>query len=451
MARTRRRVISGAAALVAALAGCNDRTRGPDDGSATPVDVPMTDRELLAEAASIDRPAVPSAVVVSDEHLSAAIEHGESMVTSVEGDLETRYEWDASDRPGRFRGDAGSILEQARDHLTDARARGSTEAGLDSARKAVRAIAPLYGYVRAAVGDVDPVTLRRALESVRDRRSRLREGLRYDVREPVAAFLPTLYAAEVALAHEIAIENLTDPLADTDPADDRYPRLAAEVQLRIELHRREREDASMFVETATDPAAPSKETAIEAAFRDAHSELDRIEARYHSDGHERPDRSTVRGTIRDLRYRGAARSWEIRFRTADEFEAGWRLRPLLDAVEGVVAFEAVDEAVTVTLERLERGAFPAEHLVSEKRRAVANLEAAAGSEAIQRHLADGSDSMHHLDESSTSRLHAGDRIAGRGATDAESIALAHANYVQAAAWADLAVDRGRRLSSSLQG
>lgn len=451
MARTRRGVLSGAAVLATALAGCNDQSDGSSDGTVTPVDVPMTDEELLAAAASIDRPSIPSAVVVTDEHLSTAIEHGESMVTTVEAGLGTLEERDASDHPGPFRGDAGALAAEASEQLTVARDRGASEAGLESAQRAVRTIAPLYGYVRAAVDDVDPSDLRRELESVRDSRSSLREEFRYGLGEPLPAYLPTLYAAEVALAHEIDTAGPTSQLSETDPSDDRYPRLAAEVQMRIELHRRERDDAAQFLETATDPGSPSIEPAIEAAFRDAQSELDRIKDEYHLDDRERPDRSTLRGEIRDQRYRAGARSWEVRFRAADEFEYGWRVKPLLDAVEGVLAFEAVDEAVAVTLDRLDRGGFPTERVVSEKRRAVANLEAVAEANALQRHLADGSESSHHLDGSSTSWVLAGDRIVERGETDVESIAIAHVNYVQAASRADLAIARGSRLSSSLQG
>lgn len=312
-------------------------------------------------------------------------------------------------------------------------------------------IAPAYGYVRAATGDVEPAALRVELESVRDRRSKLRDDVEYGVREPLADYLPSLYAAEVALSHEIAVEDLTDRLSDADPDGDRFPLLAAELQLKIELHSREREDAAQFLATATEPGARSIEPALESAFEGAQSELDRIEAEYHLDDSERPTGSTLPERIRDVRYRAGGHSWEVRFRATDAFEAGFRVRPLLDAVEGVVAFEAVDEAVAVTLGRLEGDEFPTERVVSEKRRAVSSLEDVAGASALQRHLADGSESVRHLDGSSTSRVDAADRIVRRGDTSVEAIALAHLNYAQAASWAEVAVERGSRLSSSLQG
>lgn len=449
MVRTRRGLLSTAAAVATALVGCNEQSADPDEGTVTPVDVPMTDEERLAKAASIERPSIPSAVIVTEGHLAAAIEHGASMVAAVEAGLEALPEED--DRRGPFRGDASEHVERTRDLLADARDAGASEAGLESAEDAVMTVAPVYGYVRAAAGDVGPAELRAEIESVRDRRTELREDFEYHVREPLGAHLPTVYAAEAALSHEIAVADLTDRLSDADPDGDRFPLLAAELHMKVELHRREREDAAQLLATASDPGVASIEPALVAAFEAAGAELDRIEGEYHLDDDERPDRSTLAGTIRDVRYRAGGRSWEVRFRTTEAFEAGSRVRPLLDAVEGVVSFGAVDEAVAVTLDRLDGDAFPTERIVDEKRRAVSSLEAVAGATALQRHLADGSESIHHLDGSSTSRVDAADRIAERGDTSAEAIALAHLNYVQAATWAELAVEQGSRLSSSLQG
>lgn len=450
MARTRRGLLSAAAAVATALAGCNEQSADPDRGTVTPVDVPMTDEERLAEAASIERPSIPSAVLVTEAHLAAAIEHGASMVAAVEAGLDALPEEDDG-RRGPFRGDASERIGRARDQLENARDRGATEAGLENAENAVMTIAPVYGYVRAAAGDVGPAELRAEIESVRDRRTALRDDFEYRVREPLEAHLPTLYAAEAALSNEMAVADLTDRLSGVDPDGDRFPLLAAELHMKVELHRREREDAARFLATASDPGVASIEPALEAAFEAAGAELDRIEAAYHLDDDERPDRSTLAGTIRDVRYRAGGHSWEVRFRTTEEFEAGYRVRPLLDAVESVVSFRAVDEAVAVTLDRLDGDEFPAVRVVDEKRRAVSGLESVAGASALQRHLADGNESIHHLDGSSTSRVDAGDRIAERGDTSAEAVSLAHLNYVQAATWAELAIERGRRLSSSLQG
>lgn len=450
MARTRRGLLSTAAAVATVLAGCNEQSAGPDEGTVTPVDVPMTDEELLAQAAAIERPTIPSAVVVTDEHLSAAIEHGASLARAVEARLAALPEQD-DERRGPFRGEASERVGRTRDLLADARDRGATEAGLESAADAVMTIAPVYGYVRAAAGDVEPAELRGELEAVHDRRSALRDDFEYRVREPLGASLPTIYAAEAAISHEIAVEDLTERLADTDPDGDRFPLLAAELHMKLELHRREREDAASFLGTASDPGTGSIQPALEVAFEAAQSELDRIEAEYHLDDAERPDRSTLEGKIRDARFRAGGHSWEVRFRATDQFEDGFRVRPLLDAVEGVVAFQAVDEAVAATLDRLDGDAFPVEQVVAEKRRAVSSLETVAGASALQRHLADGSESAHHLDGSSTARVDAADRVAERGDTSVEAIALAHLNYARAASWAELAVERGRRLTSSLQG
>lgn len=444
MVPTRRGVLTATAATVAALAGCNEGTDPSGEGTVTPADVPLTDAELLAKAASIEGPTLPSAVVVTEDHLAAAIGQAESTLTAVEArldELEELHEEDASHHTGPFPGDADEMITRAEDQLARARDAEPSVEALDHARRAVWRIAPLYGYVRAKVGEVGPERLRADVAAERERLSTVRERYRYRVREPLEEYLPTLYAAEGALVGGRGVERAAELAAEADADADRYPTLAADVQIRIERNRRRCDDAARFLETATDPGAPSIADAIEAEYAAARSELGRISREYPESG-SRPDDSTLRGTIRSFRHRTADRCREIRFRSGQEFEDGWLVHPLVGAIRARIAFDATDEAVAKTLDRLEAGEFPAEEVLAEKERAVANLETAAEGDALQRHLA--------VD---VPRLEMADRRAGEELEDGdlETITHVHVTYAAVAASAELAVERGTRLSSSLQG
>lgn len=450
MTLPRRRLLTGTAGIASLLAGCGGRSDSRDTATVTPVGIPRTDEELLADAASIDSPSVPPAAIVTDGHLAAGLEQAAAALSAVEDGREALDRTDAVDHPEPYRGDVDAVLERTENRIASARRSVPAERPLESARSAVRTIAPLYGYVRATVDGVEPADLRAEIETERRRREQLRDEFRYGVAAPIGEHLPTLYAAEDALADSPGFERELELLEESDADDERYPSVAAEVQQRLEWIRRKRDDSEWFLEAATDAGAPSIGAAVAEQFEEARGELARIASEYDVADRTRSDRSSPEETIREARVDAAVRSRTVRFSAVEKFEAGWRVTPLLDAVEGIVTFDAADAAVDATLERLEDDRFPAEHVVAEKRRAVESLEPVAEGGALGRHLALGSTSAIHGPTGAPSKLLAGDRFAEREETDVMAVSRAHYLYAEAAAWADLARRRASRLSSSLQ-
>jgi len=439
---TRRRFLTGAAGALAVLAGCNEQSSPSRRGTVTPVDVPRTDEELLQEAANIDVPSVPKAVIVSESHLQAAIDHIKSVRSTVESVL-ADSDIEPENYDGIRYGTPKSILDDTEQRLEDVRELGRTEQALSIASNTLRELSRLLGVLQAETGAADGESLRKEIEAERDAIDALPSQFDYRVATPVERYLPTLYTAESKL------ENLTQgpfpARAETEEADDETvpPSRIGELRLHLEHLRRQRDDVERFHATATDESAPPVRDGIDDALTQLEAEVRQIAEEYGAEpsGQREDLGETAEGRIRGVRRSVGARSrrWTEGF---EEFrQDGRRMVGLLEVTEWLLLFEGVDAAVDRTLTRLGPDDFPTESVVTEKRRAVEALEAVADGTALQRRFAERSHGL----------LRSADSRAERGIGNTEEVAFVHLLYVSAKECANRAATRSETVSEALGG
>lgn len=439
MPSTRRRFLLGAAAL-SGVAGCNERSPRASQETVTPVEVPRTDREIVREAMAIDAPSIPSAIRVSDAHWAAAVDHVETLRDSVEELLES-VDGSSGER-GRNR-PQDEVLERADDRLESARETGRSEEALDLVRRVVRDLARADGYLRAERGTLDADALRSEVEAEREATDGLLDGVEYRIARPVDEVLPTAFAAERALEAADGLQHVDDFLDDERDSDGDAQRRAdqlASVYRSLEVHRRRRDDAERYLETATDPDARSLRPAIDAELDDLEGELAAIAERFPDEERGYREDETVADYFEEIRSNVGRRTGRFRSQLPEYREDGRRLHGLFRAHRLVVEYESVTAAVDRTEPLLDGPEFPTSRLVTEKRRAVESVERVADGTPLQRHLARRAARM----------MASADRFSRTDDPDTRGLAQIHLMYAGAAEWAELALERGGALSESLQ-
>lgn len=435
---TRRRFLTGTAGVLAALAGCNEQSGPSNRGTVTPVDVPRTDEELLREAAAIDSPTVPPAVIVSETHFEAAIDHVKSVRRKAEAALDDSG-IDPEDRDAAPYDTPASILDNTDDQLEHIRSEGKTRRALRIALSALREVGRLLGVLQAKNGTIDRESIRRELQAEREAVAALGEGFEYRLAAPIEKHLPTLAAAEEKL-REAEEDQAFAASIEKDDGEVR-PLEFGEARLRIERIRRLRDDAERFRSTATDASAPSIRGRIDDVLTELEAAVRPIAEEYGADPPEQDDDmgATVEGRIRNVRRSVGSRSrrWTEEF---DEYRRdGHRVRGLLEVTEWLLLFEAVDVAVDRTLERLGPDEFPTESVVTEKRRAVEAVEPIAEGTALQRRFAERAHGL----------LRSADSRAERGIGNSEEVAFVHLLYASAKECAGRAASRAETMAETL--
>lgn len=441
MPSTRRRFLSGAAAGVALLAGCNDRASNGSRGTVTPVDVPMTDSELLAQAASIEYPSLVPAVVVTDEHFEAAIGHVESLLAALERELDEAGEVDFSDlhRPVPGRSDDGDhVVGQTSARVDSLREREPSLDALGDVQRALRDVSLYLGYVRAERGEITLEGIEGEIDSELETVGTRRSSIEYRVAEPLAATLPTLYVAESKLESARRLKYALEAATGGESEEPTTTRIA-ELRRQLARHRRRRRDAERFLAWATATDAPSRAGDFSRALRAVGDELDSLPDRFEpreEGGEPRTLAGEIRNNRRHVGYR--ANGWLGEFETYRE--TGRRVLGLLRGTRILVEVDAVDAAVQRTTDRLDGRTFPAESLPDEKRRAVARLQALVDGPAVQRWLGSRAESI----------LGFAPRRGDDEGVTVEAVARTFFLYAVAAEWAGHSAERGRTLAASLE-
>jgi hypothetical protein len=416
------------------MAGCNDRSSRSGDGTVTPVDVPRTDGEILSEAASIDVPSLPSPVIVTDDHHESAISHVASLRETVSDrldDVET-IDDERVVPPNR-------ALDRAADSIQNARSAGPSLEALSALRNAARELGQAQGVLRLIADEVDVGAVRAAIEEERAAVDSLRGDVDYRIAEPVAEYLPTATEAERTLDRQA---DLRDAALELEHAiDEERPDEAriASIVGRLERHRRLRDDAERFLETARDPQAPSLRDPIDDELERVETELDAIAEATPDRASDRREAGSVVERLEITRAEVGTRVARFRQQLPEYREDGRRLQGLLTGHERVLEFESVDDAVERTLPLLGAGEFPTERIVAEKRNAVAALADAVEATPLQRRLIEQSRYL----LSSAERYHREDDPDPRG------LAMTHVLYVGALVWTERGLDRGAAVSDSL--
>lgn len=461
MPSSRRRFLAGVTALSAAVAGCNENASRPVEETVTPVDVPRTDAEVLAEVTGGDRPSIPSPVVVSESHFEAALGRVESLKRSMEMRLDT------VDEPVEF-GDRvpipdepATLLENVESDLESARQTGRSKAALDQILRSLRSVATADGYLRASAGDLDAAGLRARIEDERTAAGQLRERFDYRVAEP-NAYLPTVHEAEAILAGlqnlrhtESRIENRVEGngsgSGNAEWAEERRIATLAEGYASIERRRLRRLNVDRYLETARTPEAPSRRTPLVAALRDLRPELEDVAARFGTGGSDRPEGDSVVGELEDIRWQVTREIDHYLSRRSATPEDGRLLDALVEGVRLVVRFRAFDAAVESTVGNLDGGEFPMEPLSDARREAVVAVERAADTSPLERQFTEPSAHLLRSGDATARRNRdRGDAGGDHGRVDARTLARVHLAYVGAAEWAGLGVDRGASLAATLQ-
>lgn len=452
MPSTRRRFLAGVTALTGGLAGCNESTSDAVRETVTPVEVPRTDREILREAAGIEVPTFPPAVVVSDAHLKSAIGQLERLRDSLVEAAESREEpgqheeWVAR---GRSPEDTVDYVEERIDR---ARGMGPSREALETVRDALHDAATGVGYLRAEAGDLTTSDVEAALEAEQSAVDAVRDGMEYRVDAPVAENLPTVHRAEEILRRlrggvgpgvrpadgdDVATDAAASEPPPT-PMPEPGPRDVAERYHRLERVRRTRDDVEQFLETATDEGARSLRADLERNLADVRSELEPIAADYRGEEGQGGGGSLAE-EIRGIRRSVGGRADRHLATTPASPPDGDLVRVLVEGVRRLVSFHSVDVGVERTLERLDGRQFPTAALLEEKRRAVEHVEAAAGAPALGRTFA----------ETAPQLLGRRTGIDGDDAQGVERIARLHVYYVSGGEWARRGVARADGLSESL--
>lgn len=436
MPSTRRRLLLGAAGTIAALAGCNESTSGGPRSTVTPVDVPKTKAEALAEAAEIEWPEIPSSVRVTDDHLAAATADAERLVSDLQSTIEDGEEVDLSglNRPAPTTPE--EIIERAESQLEAARENGPSREALSTVQRAIREVALALGYIEAKRGDLDREGLEAAVDEEQAATEALVDRFSYRVADPLAEYLPTLQAAEVMLGDVRTIDNLRKALAeaDSDHADEETA--YAVVRREIASHRRNRKDAARLLATATDERRPSVRSAIEVALSGVRSEVEAIADTYAD--RDPPNGASVEGEIRNIRFHVGHRSQRW-LSELEDHDGEQPLRLLLDVAAWLVEFESLDTAVARTVGAMDDEEIPGDAIVSAKRDAVDALRAAAEGSALQRELAARSSIL----------IRSADRNADRN-EDARTVARTHLLYAAADEWGTRALERADAVAAALQ-
>lgn len=436
MPSTRRRILLGAASTVA-LAGCNEETTSGSYETVTPVSVPRSDEEILETAADIERPEIPSAVITPEARLDAAIEHVEELLeelNAIDGEVHEEY---------RPRPDAAR--ENARDAIREARQADDRKDALATLRRTVREVSRLAGFANAQFGKTDPEDLKSAIDAEREARERLSTSWSYCVTNPVVEHLPTLYAAESDLDDlpsfeeaESRLDRLEDQFEDARQVDDiaTFDRMGR-TRRTIELHRWDRESTTFRYAAATDDERPSIREELVEALDGIRPAVEAIAEEYGIDS-DPPEGGPLVSELRNTR-QVIGRRAERHLTDIEAREKGL-LVLVVEVGRWLTEFNAVDEGITRTVDRLDGGELPAESIVEEKRRAVESVADAAEGSAIQRAFAERAPAV----------LTTGDRNPRRGAGDEKALARTHFLYAAAAEWADDAMERGAELTTTLQ-
>lgn len=297
MPSTRRRFLLGAAAT-AGIAGCNERSPRAGEGTVTPVEVPRTDHEYVREALAIDAPTLPLATRVSEVHWSAAVGHVESLQDSIREQIDTV---DGPVENYTHQRQPERVLEEADDRLGDARRAGPSESGLDTLHRVVNDLARADGFLRAEFGSLDADALRAEVEAERERTDAVVESIEYRIANPIEDALPTAVAAERTLDAADSLRNADRVLDDADADEETRPERLATVYRYLERHRRRRDDAERYLETATDENAPSLRSAIDAGLDALEEELAGVADRFPEGNREALDDESVRDYFDGIR------------------------------------------------------------------------------------------------------------------------------------------------------
>ena len=436
MPSTRRRFLLGAAAI-AGVAGCNERSPRAQEGTVTPVEVPRTDHEYVREAVAIDAPTLPPATRVSEAHWSAAVGHVESLQDSIREQVDSV---DGSAEKYTHQRPPERVLEEADDRLEEAREAGPSESGLDTLHRVVNDLARADGFLRAEHGSLDADALRDEVEAERARADALVDSIEYRIADPIEDVLPTAVAAERTLDAADGLRNVDRFLDAADADEETRPERLATVYRYLEGHRRRRDDAERYLETATDPNAPSLRSAIDAELDALEEELARVAGRFPEGDRESLDDESVRDYFEGIRRSVGRRTGRFHARISEHRRDGRRLLGLFEAVRLLVEYGSIEAAIDRTVPLLDEPEFPASRLVAEKRRTVESIERVADGTPVQRHLAGRAPQL----------LESADRFSGAEEADTRSVAQMHLLYVGAARWAERGLERGDALSESLQ-
>ncbi|WP_336135872.1 hypothetical protein [Natronomonas amylolytica] len=437
MPSTRRSVLLGTASALVALAGCNETT-SDDYPTVTPVDVPRTKAEALQEAAELDRPEIPGAVRVTDDHLEAAIEDTERLIADLRSALDRGEDLDLQELGRRLQHEPEGLPERAETQLESAREAGPSEGALSTIERAVRDVALAVGYLEARLGDVDRAGIEAALDTEAAATEALIDDFSYRVADPLVEHLPTLRAAEASLDRLDDLDRARAPLDEADPERDELDIAIGFARRELEVHRRNRRDAERLMQTATDGNRPSLRPAIDDVSSGLRGEVESIVETYAD--RDPPSGASIEGELRGIRIHVGRRGQQWLSREAErDAERVGPLGQLLDMTAWLVEFAALDVAVTRTTDRLDGGEMPTDAIVAAKRDAIEALERAAEGDALQRELAArGGILVRSADRSAT----AGD--------DARTVARTHLLYAAADEWGRRALDRGSDLAARLQ-
>lgn len=435
---SRREVLLGVAAASASLAGCSDDPT-PVERTVTPVEVPRSDGDILREAAASDPPAVPSPVVVSDDHVTDALGRVEAALSAllerVDGGQEGRAR--LSDE---IRQSIESNVGRARDLLADAESAETPPEALSSAREARGEIGEASGWLRADSGDLRTSELEAAIEAERAAARDLDSRFEYHIAAPLAGWVPTYGAAERqrdALGRHReqatrALEEATD--------DGGLVSTAGRVTREIATHRHRRSDIERLVESATTAGRPSLRTALERELDDRTSRLAALADRYEIERDDSPDVSSAAGRIEAVRLQVGNRASGVRSEAKRDREAGSYVRALSRAEAYLAQFGAVDEAVDETLELINGGSIPVEAVPPEKQSAVERIGAVAEAPALGRRFARGC----------SRPLAAADRRVDRQPNGVAAATRAFFFYRISAGWAERARRRAGALAERLR-
>ncbi|MEF8913930.1 hypothetical protein [Natronomonas sp.] len=436
MPSTRRSVLLGTASALAALAGCNESTSDGPRSTVTPVDVPRTKGEALQEAAELDWSEIPGAVHVTEAHLDAAIEDTERLIADLRSALDRGDDLDLRTLARHVQHPPREIPERAEAQLESARETGPSEQALSTIKRTVRDIGIVLGYVEAELGDLSLEEVETALDTEEATTEALIGEFSYRVADPLVEYLPTLRAAERSLGRLDGLDRARETLNDADSGRGEHEIAIGFAWRELEVHRRNRRDAELLMETATDENRPSLRPAIDDVLAGLRGEVESIVESYGD--REPPNNATVEGEIRNIRFH-IGRQGQRWLSRMDEDDRSDPLGLLFGTTEWLVEFAALDGAVARTTDLIDGGEIPADDVVAVKRDAVETLARAAEGDALQRELAARSNTL----------IQSADRRANSG-DGARTVARTYLLYAAANEWGGRALVRGDELAARLQ-
>lgn len=433
MPPSRRSLLIGTAGALAAFAGCND-TSNVDRTTVTPVNVPKTKGEALQEAAEIERPDIPSAVRVTDDHLAAAIADAETLVSDLRSAIARSEDIDLSEFQRRLPDDPEEVVERAESQLESVREATPSKRALSTVKDVVEDVALVVGYIEAKLGELDHERLEAELRDEEAATEALADRFSYRIVRPLAEYLPTLRLAETTRPTLADLEDVREPVKNLE-ADNRTTAAAFGLAYReLEAHRRDRRETANLLATATDEDTPSVRPAIDDALSDLREEVEAIADMY--DDQDLPGDVSVEGEIRNIRVHVGRRSQQWRSRL-EEYDGTRQLDLLLNVSEWLVEFEALDAAVGRTTDALDDNEIPSDAIVAAKRDAVDSLKEAVEGTALQRSFAERCGIL----------LQTADR---NGNSDARTVARTYLLYTAVDEWSQQARERGKAVADALQ-